>query len=55
MLARGAKALPRAPDDWALPLRAPRQVLMRAGDVMCAHYSLAHTIAPNTGGTIRYM
>ena len=55
VLERGSKALPRAPQQWSAPLQRPHQVKMRAGDLMVAHYSLAHSIAPNTGGTIRYM
>lgn len=55
VLEYGSKALPRAPTDWSLPLRPPTQVKMCAGDVVVAHYSLAHSIAPNTGGAIRYM
>jgi ectoine hydroxylase-related dioxygenase (phytanoyl-CoA dioxygenase family) len=50
VLASGSEALPRAPRDWSLPLRPPQQVKMRAGDVVVAHYNLAHSIAPNTGG-----
>ena len=55
VLERGSKALPRAPQQWSAPLQRPQQLKMRAGDLMVAHYSLAHSIAPNTGGAIRYM
>lgn len=37
----GLKQLP------ALPLAAPVQVKLRKGDVVFAHYNLAHSIAPN--------
>lgn len=47
---RGEAALPKS-----LPLAEARQVHIRAGDVMVAHYNLAHSVAPNTSPHIRYM
>ncbi len=44
----GLEALPR------LPLAPPQQVLAEPGDVILAHYMLAHSIAPNTSPNIRY-
>lgn len=47
---RGDPALPRN-----LPFRELTQVCMKAGDVVIAHYQLAHTIAPNCSPDIRYV
>jgi hypothetical protein len=44
----GLEALPR------LPLARPIQVCAEPGDVVLAHYLLAHSIAPNTSPNIRY-
>jgi hypothetical protein len=33
---------------------APRPLTARAGDVVLAHYALAHAVAPNLGATVRY-
>ena len=33
---------------------APRQLVARAGDVLLAHYQLAHGAAPNVGPHVRY-
>lgn len=38
-----------------LPLPSPHQVPMQAGDVVLAHYSLPHSIAPNCSAHVRYM
>ena len=45
----GDKALPKH-----LPFAAPVQVKMKQGDMVLAHYQLAHSIAPNTSPRIRY-
>ncbi len=45
----GLKNLP------AIALSNPVQVKLKKGDVVVAHYSLAHSIAPNTGYEIRTM
>jgi hypothetical protein len=47
---RGDAALPRN-----LPFREAVQVTARAGDLVLAHYQLAHSIAPNTSPHIRYV
>jgi len=44
----GLEALP------TLPLSNCHQVTAEAGDIVLAHYSLAHTICPNTSSLIRY-
>jgi hypothetical protein len=38
----------------ALDLGAPCQITGRAGDIVLAHYLLAHAVAPHTGPNIRY-
>lgn len=38
----------------ALELGEPVQVVLRAGDVVLAHYQLAHSVAPNHSPHIRY-
>lgn len=47
---KGDPGLPRN-----LPFAAPVQVCARAGDVVVAHYQLAHAIAPNSSANIRYV
>ena len=47
---QGEAALPRF-----LPFEQPVQVCMKAGDVVVAHYQLAHSVAPNTSPDIRYV
>jgi ectoine hydroxylase-related dioxygenase (phytanoyl-CoA dioxygenase family) len=37
-----------------LPLCKPVQVTGKAGDVVFAHYNLAHTVAPNCSADFRY-
>jgi len=37
-----------------IALNAPRQITGRAGDVVIAHYQLAHGVAANDGAQIRY-
>jgi hypothetical protein len=37
-----------------IALPRPRQLLVRAGDVLLAHYQLAHGAAPNVGPHVRY-
>ncbi len=37
-----------------LPLCKPVQITGKAGDVIFAHYNLAHTVAPNCSTDIRY-
>jgi ectoine hydroxylase-related dioxygenase (phytanoyl-CoA dioxygenase family) len=37
-----------------VPLSPPRPIAARAGDVVLAHYALAHGVAPNLGGQVRY-
>jgi hypothetical protein len=32
----------------------PRQLLVRAGDVLFAHYELGHTNGPHIGADVRY-
>ena len=46
---KGLKTLP------VLPFAEPKQVRLKAGDCVVAHYQLAHSIAPNTGAEIRTM
>jgi hypothetical protein len=38
----------------AIALPAPRQLTVRAGDALLAHYLLAHGAAPNLGPHVRY-
>jgi hypothetical protein len=38
----------------SLALPAPRPLTARAGDVVLAHYALAHGAAPNLGSRVRY-
>jgi hypothetical protein len=38
----------------ALPLGKPRPLLGSAGDVVLAHYALAHGVTPNVGPHVRY-
>jgi ectoine hydroxylase-related dioxygenase (phytanoyl-CoA dioxygenase family) len=38
----------------ALPMPEPLQLTGRAGDVVLAHYALAHAAAPNLGPHVRY-
>jgi hypothetical protein len=37
-----------------VPMPPPRQLLVRAGDVLFAHHQLAHGSAPNVGANVRY-
>jgi tetratricopeptide (TPR) repeat protein len=37
-----------------LPISSPVQILAKAGDIVLAHYQLAHSIAPNTSPHVRY-
>jgi hypothetical protein len=37
-----------------IALPAPRQLVVRAGDALLAHYLLAHSAAPNLGPHVRY-
>lgn len=38
----------------AIAMPAPRQLQVRAGDAVLAHYLLAHGVAPNRGPHVRY-
>ena len=38
-----------------LRLPKPAPVTGKAGDIVLAHYQLAHTVSPNLSGDIRYM
>jgi hypothetical protein len=37
-----------------VPMPPPRQLIVRAGDVLLAHHQLAHGAAPNIGPHVRY-
>ena len=50
--AHGTGALLTGFPPIALP--APRQLRVRAGDALLAHYQLAHGAAPNLGAHVRY-
>ena len=39
----------------SLPISEPLQIRLKRGDVIICHYSLCHSVAPNTSKDIRYM
>jgi len=48
---KASKGLDKLPGIYLPP---PLQIRANAGDIIIAHYLLAHTIAPNCSGNIRY-